>query len=304
MQALFRAALGDFIGAECFMTDAEKDAVTTVLWATRNRAEIQSAVDLSVIFPNLKEQKILFDDFADERPTRPWQPGDRFAAIGMKDELNLKCGLNLSQEELDAISDHSLDATLKKIFSGLRWQSSRFATRSVWPDVSRFRLPQRYAVIHPWSDAEINGREFDDADWQNIYNFLNVIGVTGVVVNRSSKPAPKHPNIIDLTNQTTLKETFSIITMAESCILCASSLACFATKLFPPHRIWLKGGHEHMFSQWATYFYHGPFTDPNSIIFRNFEVLKNYRMEAPTLAPQLTKSPQADLLDQGTLTLL
>jgi hypothetical protein len=301
MQALFTGALGDFIGAECFMTEEEKDAVTTILWATRNRAEIQSAVDLSVIFPNLKDQKILFDDFADERPTRPWEPGDRFAAIGMKHELNLKCGLNLSNEEMDAISDHSLDATLQRIFSGLRFQSSRFATRSTLPDISRLNLPQRYVVIHPWSDAEINGREFDDADWNNIYDFLNTINAVGVVVNRSSKPAPTHPKLIDLTNQTTLKETFAIIAAAESCILCASSLACFATKIFPPHRIWLKGGHEHMFSQWATYFYHGPFTDPNSIIFRTFDVLKNYKMEDPQA---IARSAQADMLDQGMLTLL
>ena len=304
MQALFTGALGDFIGSECFMTEEQKDSVTTLLWATRNRTEIQSAVDLQLIFPNLKEQKILFDDFSDERPTSPWQPGDRFAAIGMKDELNLKCGLNLSTEELAAISDHSLDATLQRIFAGHRWQSSRFASRSVWPNISSFSLPQRYIVIHPWSDAEVNGREFNDSDWTNIFNFLDKINAMGVVVNRSDRHPPAHPRLIDLTNKTTLKETFSIITAAESCILCASSLACFATKLFPPHRIWLKGGHEHMFSQWATYFYHGPFTDPASIIFRNFEVLNNYQIEKQSSSISLQSSQQAQLIDQGLVTLL
>jgi len=301
MQALFTGALGDFIGSECFMTEEQKDSVTTLLWATRNRTEIQSAVDLQLIFPNLKEQKILFDDFADERPTSPWKSGDRFAAIGMKDELNLKCGLNLSTEELDAISDHSLDATLQRIFAGHRWQSSRFTVRSVWPNISSFSLPQRYVVIHPWSDAEINGREFDDSDWTNIFNFLDKINAIGVVVNRSEKHPPSHPRLIDLTNKTTLKETFSIITAAESCILCASSLACFATKIFPPNRIWLKGGHDHMFSQWATYFYHGPFTDPASIIFRNFEVLNRYQIEKQS-SPQ--SSQQSQMIDQGLVTLL
>jgi hypothetical protein len=121
----------------------------------------------------------------------------------------------------------------------------------------------------------------------------------GVVVNRSDKLAPSHPRLIDLTNQTTLKETFGIISAAESCILCASSLACFATKIFPPHRIWLKGGHEHMFSQWATYFYHGPFTNPNEIIFRNFEILKNYRVTNEPIV-----NIQAQMLDHGTITLL
>lgn len=278
MQALFTGGLGDFIGAECFMSEAEKDSVKTVLWATRNREEIKAAVDLKSIFPNMVEEKILFDDFSDDRPTRDWQPGDRFMNIGKKSDLNLKCGLNLSQTELDAISDHSLDATLEDIFAGRRkWQSSRIATRMPLPDVSRFNLPQQYVVIHPWSDAEINGREFNEHDWPSIYAFLERFDLTGVVVNQSKYSAPKHTRIIDLTNQTTLQETFSIIQGAESCILCASSLACYATKIFPKDRIWLKGGFEHMFTAWATHYYHGPFTRAQDIIFKNLKVLDRYQ---------------------------
>jgi hypothetical protein len=70
MQVLFTGGLGDFIGAECFLTEKEKDSVKTVLWATRNREEIKAAVDLKVIFPNMEEEKVLFDNFSDERPTR------------------------------------------------------------------------------------------------------------------------------------------------------------------------------------------------------------------------------------------
>jgi hypothetical protein len=301
MQALFTGGLGDFLGAESFMTETEKDSVTTILWATRNRAEIQSAVNLKVIFPNLQEEKILFDDWANERPTRPWQEGDRFMNIGMKHELNLKCKLNLSQQELDAINDNSLDASLQRIFSGLKWQSSRFVNSSKWPDVSHFQLPQKYVVIHPWSDAEINGREFTDADWTKIFSFLDRMDLTGVVVNRSDKTAPQHPRLVDLTNKTTLKETFSVITGADYCILCASSLACFATKIFPKNRIWLKGGHAHMFSGWATYFYHGPFTNPNDIIFRDFSIL-----DTIGVTPQynFNNFQQSSMLDQGLLVLL
>jgi hypothetical protein len=280
MQALFTGGLGDFIGAECFMSEAEKDSVKTVLWATRNREEIKAAVDLKSIFPNMVEEKILFDDFCDERPTRDWQPGDRFMNIGKKSDLNLKCGLNLSQAELDAISDHSLDATLEDIFSGRRkWQSSRIATRKPLPDVDGFNLPQQYVAIHPWSDAEINGREFNEHDWPSIYAFLEKFNLTGVVVNQSKYPAPKHARIIDLTNQTTLQETFNIIQGAESCILCASSLACYATKIFPKDRIWLKGGFEHMFTAWATHYYHGPFTAAQDIIFKNLKVLDRYQRQ-------------------------
>jgi hypothetical protein len=299
MQALFTGGLGDFIGAESFMTEKEKDRVTTVLWATRNVHEIKTACDLKDIFPNLQEDRILFDDWASERPTRPWQEGDSFMNIGMKHELNLKCKLNLSQPELDAINDNSLDASLQRIFSGLRWQSSRFVTRSKWPDIGHLQLPEKYVAIHPWSDAEINGREFTDADWTKIFSFLDRMDLKGVVINRSDKTAPQHPRLIDLTNKTTLKETFSVITGADYCILCASSLACFATKIFPKDRIWLKGGHPHMFSDWATYFYHGPFTNPNDIIFRDFGVLD-------TIGTQnsFNNFQQSSMLDQGLLVLL
>jgi hypothetical protein len=101
MKALFTGALGDFLGAESFMTEEEKDAVTEVLWATRNREEIRAAVDLKSIFPNLQTETIMFDDFCDERPTKPWTPGDRFINIHSKNDLNRMCGLNLTQQQLD-----------------------------------------------------------------------------------------------------------------------------------------------------------------------------------------------------------
>lgn len=298
MQALFTGGLGDFIGAESFMSDKEKDSVTTVCWATRNREEIRAAVDLRSIFPNMVDEKILFDDFCDERPTRDWQPGDQFMNIGKKHELNLKCGLNLSPAELDAISDHSLDATLEGIFAGQRrFQSSRIATRTPLPDVSHFNLPDQYIVIHPWSDAEINGREFNESDWPSIFKFLNNAGLKGVVVNQSKYPAPKNDLLIDLTNKTNLKETLSIIKGASGCILCASSLACFATKIFPIHKIWLKGGHPHMFSEWATRFYHGPFTKPGDVIFKDLKILELYKVEKQS-------SNKIVDLDQGVLSLI
>jgi hypothetical protein len=299
MQALFTGALGDFIGAESFMTEAEKDAVTTLLWATRNRKEIQAAFDMTDIFPNLKEERIMFDDFCDERPTRPWRPGDRFMNIGMKHELNLKCGLNLSQSELNEISDHSLDATLQRIFAGTRsYSGSRCTTvRRNWLDISKFQLPKRYAVIHPWSDAEINGREFNDRDWDNIFKFLVANDIMGVVVNKSSRHPPSHPKLMDLTNLTKLRETWPIIAGAEAAIMCSSSLACFASKLLPKDRIWIKGGHEFIFTDWGTHFYHGPFMNPNDIVFRNFDMLN----PAPKI---LMQNPQSLMLDQGLVSLL
>jgi hypothetical protein len=298
MQVLFTGGLGDFIGAECFLTEQEKDSVKTVLWATRNRKEIKAAIDLKVIFPNMEEEKILFDDFSDERPIRDWQPGDRFMNIGKKHELNLKCNLNLSQEELDDISDHSLDATLESIFTGKRkWESSRIATKIQWPDVSHFNLPKQYVAIHPWSDAEINGREFTERDWGNIVKFLERFDVMGVVVNQSKNLPPEFSRrLIDLTNKTTLKETFGIIKNATACILCASSLACFATKIFPKDKIWLKGGFEHMFTDWATYFYHGPFTDPKQIIFKDLSLLDRY------VSPE--EKQMYHNLDQGHISVL
>lgn len=274
MKVLFTGGLGDFIGAESFMTEQEKDSVQEILWATRNRQEIQNGLDLKSIFPNLLKETILFDDFCDERPTRPWQEGDRFINIGTKEDLNLKCKLDLSREYLNEISDHSLDATLKDIFSRKRkWETSRVLTKMKFVNIDKFELPKKYVVIHPWSDAEINGREFNDQDWPSIYNFLEKFDIKGVVVNKSNYNAPKHSNLIDLTNKTSLQETFSIIKNASYAILCASSLSAFATKIFPKGSIWLKGGHDHMFTEWATYFYHGPFIRPNDIIFKNLKIL-------------------------------
>ena len=296
MRALFTGALGDFLGAESFMTEYEKDSVTEVLWATRNREEIRAAIDLQSVFPNMEKETILFDDFCDERPTRPWQPGDRFMNIGDKSELNLKCGLNLSQAELDGISDHSLDATLRGIFSGQRrYSGSRSATRMALPPVDKFNLPDNYVVIHPWSDAEICGREFDQQDWQRIFNFLDRFDILGVVVNKSLQHPPKHPRILDLTNQSSLRETFAIIQGADACILCTSSLACYATKIFPKNQIWLKGGHEFIFSDWGTHFYHGPFRDPKDVVFRNLNILDHIKEEDTNYITNL---------DQGILSLI
>jgi len=281
MKALFTGALGDFIGAEPYISEEEKDSITEILWATRNREEIQSAFDLKKIFPNLREETILFDDFCDERPTRPWQEGDRFINIGTKSDLNLKCKLNLSQEELDEINDYSLDSILQGIFSGTRQYSrSRISEIENFPDIDTFKLPENYVVIHPWSDAEINGREFDDQDWTSIYGFLERFNLTGVVVNRSQFRSPMHDRLIDLTNKTSLQETFNIIKNASAAIMCASSPACYATKIFVKNQIWLKGGYDHMFSDWATHFYHGPFKNPNDIIFKNLKILDTLSNES------------------------
>lgn len=296
MKALFTGGLGDFIGAECFMTESEKDSVTQVLWATRNADEIKAAIDLKSIFPNMKEDVYLYTDWVSERPTRDWQPGDKPFNIGKKTDLNLKCGLNLTQQQLDEISDHSLDGTLDHIFRGTRkWESSRIASRMPLPDIDKFNLPEEFVVIHPWSDAEINGREFNNNDWSHITSFLERVNLTGVVVNKSEKLPPKHDKLIDLTNQTSLKETFAIIKKAGFAVMCASSLACFATKFLPKHQIWLKGGFAHMFSDWATYFYHGPFRNPNDVIFRDFKILDSYHLEPVNLITNL---------DQGFVSLL
>jgi hypothetical protein len=273
MQALFTGALGDFIGAESFMTEQEKDSVTTLLWATRNRTTIQESIDLTDIFPNLKEEKILFDNFADKNLDTPWKPGDPFANIHKKDDLNFKCNLNLSKEELDNINDCSLDATLARIFKGHRWQSSRYVTRGKWGVIDHFNLPKKYAVIHPWSDAEICGREFNDHDWDHIIDFLDSRNIYGVIVNQSQKRPPTHKRLLDLTNQTTIKETWGIVSLAKYSILCSSSIACFASKIFPKDYIWIKGGHPYIFTEWATYFYHGPFYNPSDIVFKDLSIL-------------------------------
>jgi len=292
MKVLFTGGLGDFIGAETFLNEQQKDDVTSVLWATRNREEIRSAIDMNLIFPNMKEEIVMFDNWANERPVRPWQPGDSFMNIGMKHELNTKCNLNLSKLELDEIFDCSLDATLQRMFNGLAFQSSRFATKGNWPSVDKFNLPQKYVVIHPWSDAEICGREFNEADWANITYYLEKNNLMGVVVNRSDKTPPIHNTLVDLTNKTTLKETFSIISKAYQAILCSSSLACFATKIFTKDNIWIKGGHEYIFTPWATHFYHGPFKSPIDVVFKNFDILNK------------SKINQSKMLDQGQVFLL
>lgn len=292
MKVLFTGGLGDFIGAETFLSEQQKDSVTSVLWATRNREEIKAAIDMNLIFPNIKEEVIMFDNWANERPTRPWQSGDSFMNIGMKHELNTKCNLNLSNSELEEIFDCSLDATLQRMFQGLSFQSSRFATKGNWPSIEQFNLPKKYVVIHPWSDSEICGREFNNADWENIIHYLEKNDLIGVVVNRSNILPPSHNNLLDLTNQTNLKETFGIISQAYQAILCSSSLACFATKIFSKNNIWIKGGHEYIFTPWATHFYHGPFKSPIDIVFKNFDILNKISID------------QSKMLDQGQVFLL
>jgi hypothetical protein len=97
---------------------------------------------------------------------------------------------------------------------------------------------------------------------------------------------------------TKLRQTWAIIAGAEAAIMCSSSLACFASKLLPKDKIWIKGGHEFIFTDWATYFYHGPFMNPGDVVFRNFDILNRYVQHTSQL-----QNLQA-MLDQGTATLL
>jgi hypothetical protein len=270
--------IGDFIAAESFLTDDEVNAVEKIYWASAHKKFLQNGIDWNRLFPNLKSQDTLWDDWGN------WGEhlrGEKRAKVENKHQLILV------NKDLDPfwisreLLDSGLPAMCDDIYLGRRFfRRSRLAALEYTPPV-HVGLPEKFVLIHPFSDSlRTPYRDFDDKDWEGVLGCLEKNNLMGVVVNKSDDYPPQHSRLIDLTNQTTLQETFALAQRCRYYMGCASYLHVLVPKILPVNNIFIRSTYPWLVRYRPEFmFYHAPATqDPNFKVFPSLNFLKDYEL--------------------------
>lgn len=268
--------VGDFIASESYLTDAECNAVETIYWASAHRKFLQPSIKWNELFPNLKNHQILWDD---------WGTPEQHQTLEKRFKIENKHELIFIDKNIDPfwITTALLDSGVPQICDDIAnkrrgYQGSRIAKMKFDPP-AHLNLPDKYVLIHPWSDAHrLTARDFTDEDWEGVLGFLEKNNITGIVTNKSKDYAPQHPKIIDLTNQTTLQETFALAQRATYFMGCASCLHVFTPKVLPSQNIFIKSKYPWLAKRSREFmFYHAPATENlNFKVYPSLNFLKDY----------------------------
>lgn len=263
--------LGDFIATESVMSDLECLAVENIYWATRNRKFIQEAVPLKKLFPNLKQEIVVYDNWTEH--------GEGLSLINWKHELNfvLKLNYDLSwiQQEL---TDLGAPQIVREFHIGKRkFYKSRIAEFD-YEFPAWLTLPEKFVLIHPWSDSlRTPARDFDNNDWKGVLGFLEKHKIKGVVINKSCEVPEPHPMLIDLSNKLSLPNVFAIAKKASYFMGSASFLHVLMPKLISHDRIFIKSQYPWLENSSFTQFklYHAPVKDKSFQVYPSLEFLKD-----------------------------
>ena len=270
--------LGDFIACEAYMTDAECNAIENIYFASSHRQHLESGIRWNELFPNLKTKQILFDG--------PWKID---AASGLPRNADYKHFLHFVDKTIDPfwISQELLDANTPAFCTDIfmhktrKFQRSRIAAMN-YDLPKHIGLPEKFVLIHPWSDEfRTHKRDFTDEDWEGVLGCLEKNNIMGVVVNKSRDYPPQHPQLLDLTNQTTIQETFAMAKASSYFMGCASFLHVFTPRVMPSKNIFIRSTFKHLTSRTGEFIlYHAPasLTDLNFKTFPSLNFLKDYEL--------------------------
>lgn len=136
-RVLIRCKLREFVAIESFLTHREREAVTTIYWATEDRTQIE--ILAKIAFPNLQ------------------------------DEITLRDGEQLSSDVRD------LNALIGEIDEGSRVYTYSTFARYILTDVS-FNLPEKYIVVSPFSEGSRDyDQDLTQAELDEIKSDLPII---------------------------------------------------------------------------------------------------------------------------------
>ncbi len=182
------------------------------------------------IFKNLPyvEESLNFDDKSEEEYRQYFDLHRTFHQTGRKDQH----GVEFKHALCDIRQYHAKDLGFMLTPDELKCD---YFPKSDEDCLSKFNLPEKYVVIHPsqsWSS-----RTWSKENWQSLCNLCGNMGIPVVVVGRDAheesvyysnndKPIFKLTlsNGLDLTNQTTLDETWHVVNNALCVITMDSGL--------------------------------------------------------------------------------
>lgn len=239
------------LAVESLMTDAERQSINCIFYATRASRPCMELFEKLPTFPNLKQQSVIWKDFS------------KIFCFHDKQHLTDKlCAYqpNALQEVAKSLMAPIEDFSIKKIFPENRPYTYSSFVQHPMANIHRFKLPGIYYVVCPYSnnDKRDMRRDYDSADWGQTLKILKNRGVFGVVINQGSERIPQDPNIINLSNLTSMREAVEITKKAWGYIGIDSAFSVIATKVLKPETIIIKSVNDHCF-RWA-HAYFKPFT--------------------------------------------
>ena len=250
---LLTCGIGDFFALECFLTKEEKESVQSILWASRARRALEGMV--SIVFPNLQQQIRLLDNFG------PYG-SDTFCINGFRELARF----GIDYDPLK-VKDYSIKGLIPQVLQKSRTYQGSTICQTDLCDITQFDLPKTYCVIHPYSrNAAEAGRDLTEEELNIISKRLMVCKMMGIVLNVGNKMGNKCPNIIDLTNETSLLESVEITKRATKFVGCASCLSVIASKMISEHSLAIKANEMLRRRLWA--FYYAP-RDNNQFLHRS-----------------------------------
>jgi len=231
---LFTCGLGDFLSIHSLMTQAEDDAITKLIFATRAEDWIKSSVpnnDLNLLYKNLKDSESI------NHGNWAGLPHQRGSLYNIHTKLDLRL-FGVDMQSINNINDYSNRPIINDFGANRRsHRGLNFYKHTILSDISKFDLPNDYIVIHPHSDNYLmKERTLYEDDIRAVLKYLDKHDITGVVINKTNYPAGlnsdinlfDHPRILDLTNKSSITDGFELIKHARGFVGSASSFSVFA----------------------------------------------------------------------------
>jgi hypothetical protein len=243
--------IGDIFAVESFLTDKERNKISSIFYATSKQAIIQELFN-SLSWPKLKNHITVWDDFSD------------FWCFYTADECISKLSKTRQPfNEIKKAKDLSIFIVFDEIKKGnLKYNGSSFLNQKI-ATIKKFDLPNNYVVISPYStDKRLIGRDFVKQDWDNCLDYLTHTNLNGVIINSGNDFVPN--GVLNLSNKTSVTEAVEILKSAKGYVGIDSWLSVLAAKLFNPPYLQIKSVNKHCYSNADCYY--APQTDFSFIV--------------------------------------
>lgn len=258
-QVFLSGGIGDVFAVESFLSDRDREQMTTIHYGTSKREPIAKLWSALPNYPRLKDHNTLWDDFS-----------NFWCFFSLQDCIFKMDRARMAQPpKLRAVRDLSIIPFFDKIKRGeVPYNNSSFISHTV-ADAGRFKLPDRYVAICPFSnDKRLKSRDFNGNDWTECLKFLKKVNAQGVVLNAGDDQVPTAPDLINLNNGTDILEAVEILKRGVGYIGIDSALSVLAAKLFLAPSLMIKSNNEHCYHNLQCYY--APHSD-FSFVVRNIK---------------------------------
>jgi ADP-heptose:LPS heptosyltransferase len=234
---LVTGGIGDFIALESHMNNDLRKRIKRIYLATRADQTIEQLA--RPIFNEADIVKI-FSDYTKMTFYQKTEVAAHLKAI--------KCPF---PSDWRSVEDWSILVKFDEINRG----KYRYHGTKIFDHINDCFDWDNYIVVCPMTNTERDtGRDFDQKDWQDTINRLEITNKTGIVIAGERVEVPNHHKLINLSGQTSLFESIGILKKATGYIGIDSFLSILAAQRFNPPNILVKSINPHLYKYSNIYY--------------------------------------------------